>query len=196
MKIEKFGAADIADATLIADLLWEGEYENFEPKFAKTMAEYIIRSAFLNEDMAFKITENNALKASILAARKADTGNYKDWLLQQYKSMNSKELQRAKDMHAYFANVTEIVHNYMQEQDIYLGLFISNKAGCGKILMQELLNYCQERGLENMYLWTDTSCDFEYYNKNNFTLVHTIQNEHLQNDYAQYVTFIYKKAIQ
>ena len=195
MQMQGFTAKDIQEATLLADKIWEDEYVNFDKKFAQTMAEYIIRCSFLNEELALKITDNGIMNACILASEKNDIGNYAEWLKAQYKHMNEKELARAKAMHAYFSNVSEKVHNAMNEDDLYLGLFVSNQAGCGKILMQEIINLAKAKNLKNMYLWTDTTCDFDYYEKHNYILVDTISNRHLQNDYADYITYIYRKSI-
>ena len=59
----------------------------------------------------------------------------------------------------------------MSEDDLMMGLFISTQKGGGKMLLSKLKKTAINNGIKNIYLWTDTTCDFDYYQKNNFTLV-------------------------
>lgn len=196
MDICRFMPQDIAEATRLADYSWLGEHEGFSLEFGKLMAEYIVRSGYLNADMAFKITENGIMHGCILAGRKQDQyHDYEAWLASILPNMTEKELQRAQDMKAYFDNMSKKTKMQMQSDDLYLSLFISDKAGCGKFLLKAMLDMAKAQGLKNIYLWTDSTCNHTYYDNNNYTLVEKFDNLNLQNSYAHYISYIYKKPI-
>ena len=61
------------------------------------------------------------------------------------------------------------------------------------MLLSKLVETAKENGIKNIYLWTDTTCDYDYYQKNKFTLVKEIEN---QVNNKKINTLIFKKEIQ
>lgn len=57
------------------------------------------------------------------------------------------------------------VKSVMSEDDLMMGLFISTQKGGGKMLLSKLVESACKNGVKNIYLWTDTTCDFDYYQK-------------------------------
>lgn len=56
----------------------------------------------------------------------------------------------------------------METNDVIVGLFVSTRKGCGKRLLAELLYASEQKGIHHLYLWTDMSCNYNYYYRNNF----------------------------
>ena len=79
--------------------------------------------------------------------------------------------------------------------DVKLSLFISNQKGCGKLLLQAMMEEFQCRSLRHLYLWTDTSCTHEYYPQHGFTLAGQFLSEVYDSYAPGYTTYIYKKDI-
>lgn len=80
----------------------------------------------------------------------------------------------------------------MNDDDIMLGLFISIQKGCGRMLLKKLVQDCKKKNIRNIYLWSDTTCDYDYYLKNNFELqneINSILNK------KEITVFIYKKSV-
>ena len=56
------------------------------------------------------------------------------------------------------------------------------------MLLSKLGEICMKKEIKNIYLWTDTTCDYKYYQKNKFKLVSEFET--LVND-KQIKTLIY-----
>ena len=92
----------------------------------------------------------------------------------------------------YVENTGKEVKTIMNEDDLMMGLFISTQKGGGRMLLSKLVETAKENNIKNIYLWTDTVCDFDYYQKNKFTLVKEIKNN-VNNKIIN--TLIFKKGI-
>ena len=84
----------------------------------------------------------------------------------------------------------------MNDGEVKLSLFISNQKGCGKQLLQAMMDEFQRRELKKLYLWTDTSCTHEYYPQHGFTLVGQFLSEVYDSYAPGYTTYIYKKEFR
>lgn len=66
----------------------------------------------------------------------------------------------------------EIIKGRKQEFQGCIQLFIVSKKcrglGIGKTLVKNLFNYMKEREVKNLYLYTDTRCNFGFYDSHNF----------------------------
>ena len=93
-------------------------------------------------------------------------------------------------------NTGSKVHEYMiAEKDLYLSFFISTVQGCGKMLLAEVVSLARSVGYENMYLWTDSSCNHGYYAHHDFKKVAEFKSREWAADSEDYLTFIYRKII-
>ncbi len=72
-------------------------------------------------------------------------------------------------MREYFDRIGPKVYSQMNpETDLYLSFFISSIHGCGKCLLAEVISLAQSEGYNNLYLWTDSSCNHGYYAHHGF----------------------------
>ena len=60
---------------------------------------------------------------------------------------------------------------YRSGDDVVLLFFASIRPGCGKLLMQEFCRRLLGDGKKSMLLWTDNTCDYQYYWDHDFTLL-------------------------
>lgn len=102
------------------------------------------------------------------------------------------EQEIAFDLFNYLEVCGKELKNIINNDDIILGLFVSIQKGCGKQLLSKLVETCKQKNMKNIYLWTDTTCDYEYYRKNNFVLQKEIKS--FVNG-KSITTLIYKKSI-
>ena len=78
--------------------------------------------------------------------------------------------------------------------EVLLLLFGSLQRGCGRIMMEAFESECRKNGVGSYLLWTDETCDFEYYRKNRFTAVAhfpcaaAIKGKHLE-------TWLFRKTL-
>lgn len=192
MIVRKFLTDDIKEASKISHLVWGDLYkcENFD--LQKFIYDFTIEYYYLNKDFSFALDEKG-LCGLLFASLKTD----KNTVLNDYKnklqSLNHNDKQKALNLIEYVENTGKEVKKVMSDNDFMLGLFISTQKGGGKMLLSQLYKTAITKGIKNIYLWTDTTCDFDYYQKNNFTLVKqfdcTVNNQNIN-------TLIFKKEIE
>ena len=146
----------------------------------------------MNRKFSFSCSDEG-FKGFILAARKADVNNSYEKLKSRVEKLrDKKERQIALELYSYLESCGKSVKEVMNEDDIMLGLFVSIQRGCGRKLLEKLVETCRENRIKNIYLWTDTTCDYTYYQKNEFELVKDVEN--FVNG-RKIGTLIYKKSL-
>ncbi len=197
MTIEKFTEKDIKEAVELAYPVWGLEHsQNGGKEFGMLMCEYIIRYGWYGEKYALKVVENGKMLGCILAGNIKQKINYNEWLDTMLPSLTESQKKEALALRSYFVHTSPKVHQYMNpDEDLYLSFFISSAKGCGKILLNEMIKITSADSYKNMYLWTDSSCNHEYYAHNKFILVSEFKNREWDASNDSYLTYIYKKSI-
>ena len=175
MKIEKFTNDDFAKAASLAAGAW-GE--------------------FYAPSLALKAVGDDGMIHGVLFANfhddKADVSQWRENIEAQ---MTDHERERFRLLADYMLEVDGKTVQCMSDGDVKLSLFISNQKGCGKLLLQAMMEEFQCRSLRHLYLWTDTSCTHEYYPQHGFTLAGQFLSEVYDSYAPGYTTYIYKKDI-
>lgn len=205
MNIRNFIDADILFATKIAHRVWGELYTSESEELQNLIYEFMVHYYDLNREFSFSIFEEtlcnpeqseeslkNKLKGFLLAATKHDKNESHLNFNEKLKTLELKEQKIAIDLVAYLNTSGKAVKEQMNDDDIMLGLFISQAKGCGRALLTKLAEICKEKNIKNIYLWTDTTCDHDYYDKNKFTLVNEVET--LVNG-QNIKTIIYKKSV-
>lgn len=194
MIIRNFDQQDINPASQIAHLTWGNFYCDESFQLQKVIYDFMVTYYDLNRKLSFCAIEEDELKGFILSGEKHDKNNCYIKLQNQIKNLqNTNDQKIALDLFAYLETCGNEVKSLMNNNDIFIGLFVSIQKGCGKLLLEKLVQTCKLKGIKNIYLWTDTTCDYKYYQKNNFILVKNIKNT-VNNKNIE--TLIYKKTIQ
>lgn len=191
MEVRHFLDTDIEHASKIAHKVWGDLYTRESDELQNLIYEFMVHYYDLNRDFSFSIFDEK-LNGFLFAASKHDKNNSYEGYLENLKKLDEKEQKIGKDLLEYLNECGKAVKEQMNDDDIMLGLFISQEKGCGKALLTKLKDTCKEKNIKNIYLWTDTTCDHDYYDKNNFTLVNEVET--LVNG-QKIRTIIYKKAV-
>lgn len=198
MKIEKFTEADICEAAELAYPVWGvGHAANGQgERFGLLMCEYIIRYGWYGAPYAFKITDCGKMVGCVLAGNITQKNGYNDWLDTLLPTFNEQQRKEALALREYFVTTGPKVYSKMRaDKDLYLSFFISSVSGCGKRLVAEVEALARTQGYENLYLWTDSSCNHGYYDHNGFELVESFKSNEWAAEESNYVTYIYRKPI-
>ncbi|MCM1079034.1 MAG: hypothetical protein NC344_04700 [Bacteroidales bacterium] len=197
MELLKFTESDIKEAAELAYPVWGIDHaKNGGRDFGLLMCEYIIRYGWFGEKYAWKIVDDGKLVGVILAGNIHQKNGYNEWLEANMPTLNESQQKEALTVKAYFGHTSPKVYKYMKaDEDLYLSFFISSVKGCGKILLAGLMKQAKADGYKNIYLWTDSSCNHDYYSRNGFTLVSQFNNEDWDPEDVNYLTYIYKKII-
>lgn len=195
MQIEKFTVEDINEATSLAVEAWGDALAEWKPAVARTVCEYSVRDEFRNENLSLKITDGGIMKGYLLAATATDKNMADDWLRKQFLHFTEKEDFDIFDMVMNASNKNNMrVVRHLGEKDVMLTFFLSVQPGCGKMLLGEMMKLLHERGFENCYLWTDVTCNHQYYPKHGFELVEEVCLRE-SSDEQPFIVYVYKKKI-
>lgn len=192
MIIRNFEDIDIQKASQLAQLTWGNFFTEESPELQNFIYSLMVEYYDLNRKYSFSVV-NNELKAFLLAYTKNDNSTISNFENRVQSLSNKSEQNTAIELFNYLETCSNSLKNMMHNDDIILGLFVSTQKGCGKLLLAKLAEICKENSIKNIYLWTDTTCDYQYYKKNDFILCKEIETT--INDKA-IKTLIYKKRIE
>lgn len=197
MKIETFTEKDIQEAAKLAYPVWGIAHgaNGRGKEFGLLMCEYIIRYGWYGKPYAFKmIDDEGKMIACILAGNIEQDNGYNIWLDSLMPTFNELQCKEALALRDYFDKTSPKVYRYMRaDKDLYLSFFISAVQGCGKQLLAEVIALAKSEGYENLYLWTDSSCNHNYYAHNGFEKVAEFKSNEWKIDTDDYLTYIYQK---
>lgn len=183
MLIKNFTDSDILQASKLSQLTWGNFYTNESNELQNLIYETMVEYYDINRKYSFSITDTE-LKGFLLAFKKNDFHKLPNFERKAKALKNKNEQKIAIDLINYLESSENELKEFITDNDIIIGLFVSIKKGCGKLLLSKLNSVCKENNINNIYLWTDTTCDYEYYKKNNFVLEKSIE------------TYINKKTIE
>ena len=191
MIVRNFTDNDVEEASKISHLVWGDLYEKESCELQKLIYDFTLEYYYLNNTFSFALDENG-LKGLVFASLKTDKNGSVENFKTKIKDLSDNDRIIALNLLDYVENTGREVKNAMGEDDLMMGLFISTQKGGGRMLLSKLIETAKERDIKNIYLWTDTTCDFDYYQKNKFTLVKEIEcnvnNKNIN-------TLIFKKEI-
>ncbi len=195
MQVEKFTKSDIPDAVGLTVDAWRNTLDGWKDAVAETVCEYSVRDEFLNENYALKITDEGVMKGFIFAATASDKNDADDWLREQMSQCTDKDDLEIYEMvmSASYNNEMRVVQ-HLGGNDVMLTFFLSSQRGCGSMLLSEMMRLLHAEGFENCYLWTDVTCNHQYYPKHGFTLVEKVVLQDSP-DEQPFVVYIYKKPV-
>ena len=192
MIVRNFTDIDIEEASKITHLVWGDLYSKENAGLQKIIYDFTLKYYYLNKTFSFAL-DDDGLKGLVFASSKTDKNSSVENFKTEIQTLSDNDKITALNLLDYLENTGKEVKLVMNEYDLMMGLFISTQKGGGKMLLSKLVETAKENGIKNIYLWTDTACDYDYYQKNKFTLVKKIENQ--VND-KKINTLIFKKEIQ
>ena len=196
MKVEKFTTEDMCAAISLAQHAWHGYYDGFPAEYIRCIAACIVLHNYTDADLAFKITDNGEMKGIIFGTRKGKIVGLSVWVHEQVKSMNPQEKELLERLNDYMDEADRNTIAQMDDSDVKLSLFISIQKGCGKELLRTIMQEFRAMNAQRMFLWTDTSCDHDYYPAHGFTLASQYRDTHYSTNETDYMTYIYWKPLE
>lgn len=195
MKVDKFTSADIPEAVNLTVEAWSEALADWDKEVARVVCEYSVRDEFLNKELALKITDAGVMKGFILAAAATDSNEADEWLRGQMERFTRNEDLDIFEMVIDASHSNEgLVLSNMGERDAMLTFFLSSQKGCGKILLDEMSALLCSKGYENCLLWTDVTCNHEYYPRHGFTLIDEVDYPGEEGE-PPFSVYVYKKKL-
>ena len=192
MIVRNFTDIDIEEASKITRLVWGDLYAKESETLQKVIYDFTLKYYYLNNRFSFAL-DDEGLKGLIFASLKTDKNNSIENFKTEIQTLSDNDKITTLNLLDYVENTGKEVKSIMTENDLMMGLFISTQKGGGKMLLSKLVETAEENGIKNIYLWTDTTCDFDYYQKNKFTCVKEIES---YVNSKKINTLIFKKGMQ
>ncbi len=156
------------DICKITKKCWHGELI-LNPKTEEILYELLPKYSLINKVLSF-VDYSDKVDAFIFAGFRDDYANVTNWLNNIVKELNEEE---KKIVNLYF-NYLELNHNkvisHMKNKDVYLSLLASTKKNSGASLLDYLKKIAYDNN-SDIYLWTDETCNYKYYEAKGFKLV-------------------------
>lgn len=166
--------------------LWENEL-NFDEEFKSFIYHFLVKYNLLNNNLSFIHYDNN-VNAFLLASNKNDHNDSFNYLKDNIQSLSKDNQNKVIKYYEYLEFNHQQVLKKMTDNDIYIGLVASVKKHCGKELLEHLKEIAKSTSAD-IYLWTDETCNYLYYEKNNYQLISEYYVKFFDKDIK---TFIYK----
>ncbi|MBS1369158.1 MAG: hypothetical protein HPZ91_04285 [Lentisphaeria bacterium] len=170
LEVHDFTADHLEGAGAIALQQWGDEIPEMPEKMCRRIYHYLVRY-YCVPDSPFSIgaSADGKLCAFLLAAPAAHVGSEAadEWMAGQLESDDEYAFYR--EYKAYIDGNRQKELRHAAADEAVLLLFASVRRGAGRMLMAEFERRCRRHGVSSMLLWTDETCDFDYYYRNGFS---------------------------
>jgi len=172
LEIHNFAENHLDAAGEIALRLWETTIPGMPEDIRGRIYQYLVRYYYTPDSpLSIGASENGILHAFLLAAPlgHAESEFADKWIAGRLNG--SAEHAFFNEYKAYIDGNRKREAGHALANEAVLLLFASVRRGAGRMLMAEFENRCRNRGISSMLLWTDETCDFDYYRRNRFSEV-------------------------
>lgn len=169
--LRDFSSRDLPGAGEIALRLWGSEADFIPASMLRELYEYLVRFYYVPDSpLSCAVTCNGELCAFMLAATEKHSSSLADeWLL---KRISSPEEKKVFEIYKeYLTGNQKAEEKELRPHEAVLLLFASIRRGCGKLLMEELKRRCLKQDIRSILLWTDDTCNVQWYERNHFAEV-------------------------
>lgn len=167
--IRKYENKDFKKIEEITRKCWSDEVE-MSLELKQFIYNFLVKYYLYNNEYCL-VNEDEKINAFLLANLKSEKNNSLEIFKKDVKNLSSNDQINAKIYLDYIEYNHQKVLKYMHNNDLYLGLLASVKKGTGSKLINKIKEIAIKNKIKNLYLWTDETCNYEYYEKHNFTFV-------------------------
>ena len=163
--------AMLQEAANLAYGFWKDESDRGTPAQRVLLYQYLVHYYYHPEStMNIAVMEQGRLAAFILAQPALDRTTLEDAFLNTV-SEQDDAWPLIMDYKAYLDGNQRLEDQAAEASDVILSLFMSRRHGCGRMLLEELQRRARQGRFSRMILWTDDTCDYDYYPAHGFDLV-------------------------
>lgn len=167
------------------------DYQGQSEAFIPTVSELIVRKNYYDSQYALMFLQANEVRGILFSYKKGDQNDAATWLEKRKIGMPKKNLDIIKSLTDYLYRYDNLMDSYLTNDDRKVSLFISDFKGAGTALLNHYITQCQEQGVKQIFLWTDSTCNHAYYPRKGFELFFT---EEKASD-GNFTTMFYKRKL-
>ncbi|MCR5039574.1 MAG: GNAT family N-acetyltransferase [Bacteroidales bacterium] len=166
INIAPFQPKRIDEVARMAAEVW-GHEENRQA-FTDAFCGHLARYSLYSSELALQMEDEIGLQAIAFAWTPGDANKADRWLETHLDGLTPEEADSVRKNVGYLKRTDAQLQAKMEPGSAKLSFFISRKPGLGTPLLERLTAMLRERGYRWLYLWTDSSCNWQYYPRHNF----------------------------
>ena len=166
MEIKPFNQGNIDLVAEMAEGVWGKNQGAHGSAVARIFCQYLTRYYLYSADLALQAEDEDGMQAIAFAWLPGETNSAATWLRNQLPALTDDEQQKLLTNERYLMRTDE-----------------------------ELLSKMLP-SIEWLYLWTDSSCNWQYYPKHGFEFVGEAKVPEFSTDEEEYTNQIYRKHIK
>lgn len=171
-----------------------------DENFVRMDVEFIVRNNIYQPKFSFQLADKrrspeNELLSAAFFTLKDDANTAREWLSEQAKNVTASQKVSLEMVQAYLEYMDKKALSFMNGDDIKLSLYVSRKRGMGAALLEKVLPRLAAKGYKNLYLWTDSDCNWKWYVNHGYELVSQEVYEPFSEPSREYTTFVFKKPL-
>lgn len=174
---------------------WKKDYDGQSESFIRTVSELIVRKNYYGSQNALMFLQANEVRGILFSYKKGDENDAAAWVEQRKIGMPQENFDIINSLTDYLYRYDNLMDSYLTNDDRKVSLFISNFKGAGTTSLNHYINQCQEQGVKQIFLWTDSTCNHAYYPSRGFELFFTENNAFTASTEANFTTMFYKKNL-
>ncbi len=167
--IRKYQNKDFYEINKITEEFWKDEFKMSE-ELQKFIYDFLVKYYLYDNNITYVYECDNEIVAFLLAHLINENNDARNYFYNNIVFLNDNDKILAQNYLEYLEYNYKMVKEVMPEKSVYLGLIASKKRGAGKELINKLLAHSKKYNLGDIYLWTDETCNYLYYEKIGFVL--------------------------
>lgn len=167
--IRKYESNDFNEIERITRNCWTGEIE-MSNELKLFIYHFLVEYYLYNNEYCL-VDDDNGVVAFLLANLKNESNNSIKKFQKDIEKLSKEDKTNAIKYLEYLEYNHQKVINHMNDNDLYLGLLASLKKGSGSKLITKIKEIAKSNDIKHLYLWTDETCNYQYYEKHQFIFV-------------------------
>ena len=168
--------------------------------FARLDVEFIVRNNIYQPRLSFQLADkkrspDNELLSAAFFTLKDGANTARAWLEENSRACSDSQKASLEMVKAYLEYMDKKALSFLKSDDIKLSLYVSRKRGMGAALLEKLLPRLAAKGYKNLYLWTDSDCNWKWYVNHGYLLVSQEVYAPFSEPGRDYTTFVFKKPL-
>ncbi len=143
--------------------VWGKEQGAHDAEAARLFCQHLSRYSLYSTDLALQVEDDDGVQAIAFAWLPGDTNDAGQWLRERLPLMTGEQRRTLLTNEAYLKRTDGELQKMMLPNSAKLSFFISRKPGYGTPVLEALIGRLCQRGVEWLYLWTDCTCNWQYY---------------------------------
>ena len=194
MEIKPFYPEDI---TILAKRISEVWVVDESPEFTRVLCEYLVRHNYYTPQLSLQIVDEEGLQAIAFAYMPDEENNSEEWLQAQLEGLSPEVRKFILRSDNYTIRTDAKLLTLMESQPhaAKLSFFFSRKAGYGSLVLEHLVEKLRQQGVEWLYLWTDSWCNWQYYPHHDYDQIGKGILPEFSDDNEKYYYYMFRKHI-